>query len=1031
MKKNILKGAFLIATIAFLTVFYVKTDLFSKQINSEFHEGYEEESEEEIAYERAMEKTAFPAELSFEPNNLQGKKLENYKALQKKLDKNGNKFSSEKQLSSYIKDAAINMATSMESQEYAYANNSLIGTWDQKHLDMNSTNGPGYSEGGFRADGAVYDPVNEELYVVSHGGHLYKIDESATIKWSLRNQKKNLRGEDFNGVNLTDGSFRLLHQKANGAMEFSDDEGRTWANANGALFENSWNFKTLVTKKDTGRRIVAHGGRYIAPNNIAYHRIYISNDNGLNYSTSLTTDHLKISEFDVQICKPHNSRTVYCFARRKSDSKVFMYRMQENDNDLTYMGQPVNLNGLESVLATEVNGTVHFYISFNETNIYYSNDEGVNWTQTSSTNSSRNVQEIHPTQPNICFKGFVDLNMSTDNGATWSTNQHRIGPSAPLDTHYVWDLQFIKTFDKENGGNFTFAGLDFGSYYTSTSDVWTSWISINRGNPTMLSYDAATSEKHNRIYSANQDRGAQSFLEDDGTDENYISPALREANTDILRVAIAKGGESAWFWYYFGNIGRASVVGGGNYTTVVRKDFYPNFAATSMIPSPDSNEDAVYIPWGAQLEKIAFIGGQIVRTFHPYTFSEPAHSFGYSGVNTNRWYAGLKSGPFMYSTDGGITFTQSNYSGTWPQSEGSHRKRRTVIATSPIDEATVYYAGKGNIFLISTDGGATFTSHTNGLNVDRIVDMEASVDGKFIFAACEFDGAWVFSVQENQWYKMDGADVPSLIGFTDVQYIDATNIVRFATYGSGILDFKITSNVDNTPASGLYIIEQIGSGKCMNIYQSGGNGAAAQQNTCLEDDNFKFNLEKQSDGTYKIKASYNNKSLTVPEAPVNRSFVTINDDINQTNQRFTIENVGNGNYKIGLVNSPGKALAIAGSRLDDNEEPVIVWDYFNASNYHWKFTQSSTLSNNNPDESVTKSIKIYPNPVSDSFNISLDGFENPNVIINDMLGKIIYHNKTSSNDINLSKNLGFSTGMYIIKVTGQDGKTYNNKFIIK
>lgn len=91
------------------------------------------------------------------------------------------------------------MLSAVQPQEYSYANNSLIGTWDQKHLDMNSSSGPQYAEGRFRADGAVYDPVNAELYVVAHAGHLYKIDENATIKWSLRN--KNLRGDDLNGVN--------------------------------------------------------------------------------------------------------------------------------------------------------------------------------------------------------------------------------------------------------------------------------------------------------------------------------------------------------------------------------------------------------------------------------------------------------------------------------------------------------------------------------------------------------------------------------------------------------------------------------------------------------------------------------------------------------------------------------------------------------------------------------------------------------------------------------------------------------------
>ena len=754
-------------------------------------EAYEED-EEEQAYERAVEKTAFPFEAPFDPADLHGAEFDDYFAFQKQLAASGNEFSSAAQLAAYVESASKTAATLARPRVYSYAGGRLKGTWDQKHFSMDSATKPGYREGGSRADGAAYDPVNSELYVISHAGHLYKVDPKAKVKWSLRNHKKNLRGDDFNGVNLANKSFRLLHQKANGPMEFSDDEGRTWANANGAFFENSWNFKTLVTKKGRGRRIVAHGGRYIAPNNTGFHRIYISNDNGFNYSTSKTTAHLKIAEYDVQICKPHNSKTIFCFARRKSDSQVFSYRMLEDDNDLIYQGNPISLEGLDSVLATEIKGVVHFYISFNETDIYYSSDGGLKWNRTSSTNSKQNVLEVHPTKPNICFKGFVDFNMSTDYGATWSSAKHLLGPNISDKNYYVWDLQFLRTFDREKRGNFTFAGFDFGAYYSLKPEVRESWTSLNRGNPVMLCYDAATCEKHRRIYSANQDRGVQSFLDNDGGgNEDHLSVCLREANTDILRVAIANGGESAWFWYYYGSIGRAPVAQGGNYRAVVKKNFYPRFAATSLIPSPTPKEDAVYVPWGNQLEKISFDGKGIIRTLHPYKFAEPAWCFGYSTLNTNRWYAGLKSGPLMYSTDGGKSFTPSDYPGPWPKSEGAARKRRAVIATSPVDEATVYYAGKGNGFLVSTDGGVSFTNHSAGLKVNRIVDMDVSEDGKFVFAACEFDGAWVFSVRRKRWYKMDGEDVPSLVGFTDIQFIDATRTARFATYGSGILDFKI------------------------------------------------------------------------------------------------------------------------------------------------------------------------------------------------------------------------------------------------
>jgi photosystem II stability/assembly factor-like uncharacterized protein len=619
---------------------------------------------------------------------------------------------------------------------------------------MTSTTNPGYSEGGFRTDGSLYDPVNEDMYIVSFAGHIYKIDESAPIKWSLRNHTKSFEGDKFNGVNLPDGSFRMLNQKDNGGMEFSDDEGRTWMDANGAFFEGSANYTTVVTKKDASKRIVAHGARRnAAAGNAWYDYVYFSNDYGLNYTQSALN--FESSVFDVEILKPHTSRAVYLFAKRNSDSKLFVYKMGENDTDFILLHEPTTaIGGLEEVQGTTLNGTTHFYISYGNTNIFYSGNEGATWTQSvTSSDTGRNITEIHPTQPNMVFKGFVELWISTDYGVNWTRNQHVLSNN----DIYVWDLQHFKTFDKEDGGFLTISGYDFGTYYSTTPEDWNSWISVSRGNPTTMCYDADTSEKHNRIYTANQDRGSQSFIDDANHDVNLPIPTIREANTDVLRVTIANGGESAWYWYYYGAIGRSSVTNGGNFSTVVSKrDLFSNWAATSMVPSPNSNEDAVFIPWGNQLQKMTYNGSAVVPSLHPFTFTEGAHSFAYSNINKNRWYVGLQSGRFMYSTDGGNTFLPSNYAGSWPQSESSHRKRRTVIATSPVDEATVYYAGKGNNFLISIDGGKKFTNHNEGLTVDRIVDLEASPNAQFIFAACEFDGAWVYSVQQDKWFKMDG-----------------------------------------------------------------------------------------------------------------------------------------------------------------------------------------------------------------------------------------------------------------------------------
>lgn len=787
-KKNTLRLVFIgLFLIAFTLIFKSSFNQESEYLESDYggdYEHHEEETPEEIAYEMAMDELALPKPFNFK--NLEGDALSNYQTWYNNAEKEGFKFSTSKDFEAYFKKAHKNMTMPL-TEKYFYANRTLSGTWDQKYLHMTSTTAPGYSEGGFRTDGSLYDPVNEDMYIVSFAGHIYKIDESTSVKWSLRNHSKSFEGDKFNGVNLPDGSFRLLNQKSNGGMEFSDDEGRTWMDANGAFFESGANYTTLVTKKDSDKRIVAHGARRNASlGNAWYDYVYISTDYGLNYTTSALT--FQSNEFDVEILKPHGSRDVYLFARRASDSKLYVYKMGENDADFTLTHEPTTaVAKLDSVQGTTVGGVTHFYISYNNTTIFYSGDEGVTWTQSvTSSNTGGNIVEVHPTQPNIVFKGFVELWISTDYGANWTRNQHLLSNN----DIYVWDLQHFKIFDKEDGGFFTISGYDFGTYYSTTPEDWNSWVSVSRGNPTIMCYDAETNEKYSLVYTANQDRGSQSFSGNNNYDKSVPIPALREANTDVLRVAVANGGESAWYWYYYGTIGRSSATNGANFRTVTGTDFYGNWAATSMVPSPKDNEDAVYIPWGeGGLQKIIYNGSKVVREIHPFQFSGPISSFGYSKVNKNRWYVSLKSGQLFYSTDGGNTFTSSSYNGTWPQQDDSHRKRRQVIATSPIDEAMVYFAGKGNNFLISVDGGQTFTNHNAGLNVERISELDASPNGQYIFAACEFDGAWVFSVQQDRWFKMDGLDVPDAIGYTDVQFIESENAVRFATYGSGILDF--------------------------------------------------------------------------------------------------------------------------------------------------------------------------------------------------------------------------------------------------
>ena len=77
------------------------------------------------------------------------------------------------------------------------------------------------------------------------------------------------------------------------------------------------------------------------------------------------------------------------------------------------------------------------------------------------------------------------------------------------------------------------------------------------------------------------------------------------------------------------------------------------------------------------------------------------------------------------------------------------------------------------------------------------------------------------------------------------------------------------------------------------------------------------------------------------------------------------------------------------------------------------------------------SVKIYPNPANGNFNIVLNGFNNADVVINDMLGKEVYRNIINSNRLEVEINNRFKSGLYIIKVTDDYQKVYHTKLVVR
>lgn len=662
----------------------------------------------------------------------------------------------------------------------SYADGLVKGTWS--NVQFLAAEKQSY---GYRVDGSVYDQQNDVLYAVTFAGHLWRIDRDENTpqntRWSLINHKDNFKSF-IEGLNKMDGSFRMV-RSSEGKIQYSDDEGRNWANATGVQFQASTT-EGAVVKYNNWNRIAVCG-----QTDASTLKPYFSTDNGNTFYPSVLS--FSKSSNTVKIFKPCFSESVFMAVWNKTTTKIDIYECSPIDTDFKLVQSPSSsFVGLDRIFGTYFQDKFCFYIAAANTHIYYSDNAGANWVTKNSANSGDgdiNPRTVYPTKPNVIFSGYLDVNSSANYGSSFSNFSHLLG----------WDVHHMKMYQKKDKSYFHFVGKDFGCYISSTPDVASSYVQLNNSSPAQMCYDACNSQEYNSSFTATQDRGSLAFM---GNTEKVFTQDVR--TTDGLRVTVANNGESVWTWMYFGTIYHTS-----NFTarksSLNSLNFTGNWWAAPMIVSPNVKEDAVFVAAGNKLKKFTYnpVSESIIQTEHYFDFSKETNSeitgFGYSQVNTKRWYVSVKTGDFFYSEDGGQKFKRSLYGGTLPRANDAtynYQKNQHVIKASKTDEKKVFYAGVGNVFLVSNDGGITFTNHDNGLDVYRIRDFALSPDEKFIFAACASAGLWVFSVEKDKWFAMNDQFVP-IVDFSAVEYLEKENTLSVASYGSGIMKFKIEGSV--------------------------------------------------------------------------------------------------------------------------------------------------------------------------------------------------------------------------------------------
>ena len=153
-------------------------------------------------------------------------------------------------------------------------------------------------------------------------------------------------------------------------------------------------------------------------------------------------------------------------------------------------------------------------------------------------------------------------------------------------------------------------------------------------------------------------------------------------------------------------------------------------------------------------------------------------------------------------------------------------------------------------------------------------------------------------------------------------------------------------------------------------------------------------------------------SKASPAADTDKVF-TIHYD--QSDDSFRFESRNNNKYLYHTEN--GSVVNISAAATDNRSK--------------WEAISTSQPLSFRKHELPTASILLFPNPAQDQFTILYDGAKLNEIILYDMVGKILYQDSPSSNRIDFMNNGRFKSGLYFIKAIDENQSVFHLKLMIE
>ncbi|MFD2561368.1 galactose-binding domain-containing protein [Aquimarina rubra] len=263
-------------------------------------------------------------------------------------------------------------------------------------------------------------------------------------------------------------------------------------------------------------------------------------------------------------------------------------------------------------------------------------------------------------------------------------------------------------------------------------------------------------------------------------------------------------------------------------------------------------------------------------------------------------------------------------------------------------------------------------------------------------------------------------EIPSATGQTvrvQSNEIPTMNLAEVEVYGTSISNTKLV-HITKRNAKGYAIDGNWGGDNGQNIYLYSQNPNNENQQWIEID---------RGNGYYSYQKKDTNFCMDGGNGGATRQNVylwTCNE--NNQNQHWQKVDVGGGAFKLIKRNAPG--FALDGASGGSNLQNVGLWNSSSTSqNLHWIITPIE--SDKDPDVIDTNEVLIYPNPVVDQVNISLDSTDTSRYTISDINGKIILKGMINEGAVSLDINR-LERGLYLLKVSNRS-KVFTGKIIKK